>query len=69
MHERTPQDDLLIIGCDGVWDVLSSEEGVGVVREIFESGETSMLKAAEELIDVALAKGKSIFHILVTSAG
>jgi serine/threonine protein phosphatase PrpC len=57
VHERTPHDDLLIIGCDGVWDVLSSEEGVGVVREIFESGETSMLKAAEELIDVALAKG------------
>ena len=59
VHDRTPQDEFLILGCDGVWDVFSSEEGVGLMREILLTGETSMLKCAEELIDMALSKGKS----------
>jgi len=57
IHERTPQDDVLILACDGVWDVMTSAEAVGIVREIFSSGETNMQLVAEELIDVALNKG------------
>lgn len=54
---RTPQDEILILGCDGVWDVLASYEGVEVARDILLSGETSMELVAEELVDIALHKG------------
>lgn len=57
IHERTPEDDVLILACDGVWDVMTSTEAVNVVREIFLSGETNMQLVSEELIDVALNKG------------
>ncbi|CAE7820796.1 ptc3, partial [Symbiodinium microadriaticum] len=56
VHRRTPQDEFLIVACDGVWDVLTSEEAVLVMREILTSGETSTLKCAEEMIDVAHSK-------------
>jgi len=57
VHERTELDDVLLLGCDGVWDVLSSQEGVNIVREILNSGEKDMLLVAEEVVDVALLKG------------
>jgi len=55
--QRTPQDEVLILGCDGVWDVMSTQEGVNSVTEILEQGEENMLLVAEELVDIALLKG------------
>jgi serine/threonine protein phosphatase PrpC len=57
--QRTPQDEVLILGCDGVWDVMSTQEGVNSVTEILEQGEENMLLVAEELVDIALLKGIS----------
>ena len=54
---RSPADELLLLGCDGVWDVMSSLEGVELVREILLSGETSLELVAEEVVDIALQKG------------
>lgn len=39
---------------------MSTQEAVDLVREIFESGETSTVKVAEELLDISLDKGKHI---------
>lgn len=39
IHTRTPSDDILLIACDGVWDVLSSEDAVELAREIMLEGE------------------------------
>ena len=55
--QRTPQDEILILGCDGVWDVLASYECVELARDIILSGETSSELIAEELVDIALNKG------------
>lgn len=57
IHERLSSDDVVLLGCDGVWDVLSTTEAVNLVREIYDSGEKSVVKIAEEVLDIALAKG------------
>lgn len=57
VHERTPADDVLILACDGLWDVMTSTEAVNTVREIYRSGESNALLIAEEMIDLALDKG------------
>lgn len=57
IHERSPSDDVLILGCDGVWDVLTSEDCVELARSVFASGESNMQLVAEEIVDVAFNKG------------
>ena len=58
IHQRTPEDEALILACDGVWDVISNDEACNIVREIFSEGVNSMVLVAEELIETALQKGK-----------
>lgn len=57
VHERQDTDDLLLLACDGLWDVMTTAEAVAQVRELYESGERSVSKIAEELLDVSLKKG------------
>ena len=35
-RERDPEDNFVLIACDGVWDVLSSAEGANYIREVGE---------------------------------
>ncbi len=58
VHDRVPEDDVLILACDGLWDVFTSQEVVGACRDLYASGESNMMLLAEELIDMALAKGE-----------
>jgi len=51
-------DDVIVLACDGLWDVLSSSEAIKHAREIFLSGEMDMQLVAEDLIDIAFGKGK-----------
>mmetsp|Transcript_35359 Transcript_35359/g.65971 ORF Transcript_35359/g.65971 Transcript_35359/m.65971 type:complete len:304 (+) Transcript_35359:98-1009(+) len=57
IHERTPSDDVLILACDGVWDVMSSQDGVELARDIFAGGESNMQLVAEEIVDSSMNKG------------
>lgn len=57
VHQRTAQDDVLLLACDGLWDVMSTEEAVATIREIYASGEQDVLKVAEEMLDLSLDKG------------
>jgi len=50
------KDEALILACDGLWDVFSNGEAADELRAIFASGESSALKIAEEMIDLALEK-------------
>jgi len=44
--ELGPDDEFILLACDGIWDVLTSEEGVSFVREQLEEG-----KSAREVTD------------------
>lgn len=55
--ERTPQDEFLLLACDGLWDVMSNESACQYGRDLFTIGEKDMRLFAEEMIDNALAKG------------
>ena len=64
--ERTPVDDVLLVACDGLWDVFSSEEAIDEVRELMLVGEGDVTLMAEEMLDASLIKGvwdySSIFY-------
>ena len=40
VHERTDSDDVLLLACDGLWDVMSTEEAVGLgARDLQQRGD------------------------------
>ncbi len=60
----TPQSDLLIVACDGVWDVLSDEEAVERVRACTAPipqvrAAPAKEEAARALVEAALARGST----------
>ena len=34
VHRRGPADDLLVLACDGVWDVMTNREAVMVLKQV-----------------------------------
>eukprot|EP01029_Cantina_marsupialis_P013091 TRINITY_DN289_c0_g2_i3.p1 TRINITY_DN289_c0_g2~~TRINITY_DN289_c0_g2_i3.p1 ORF type:complete len:283 (-),score=100.87 TRINITY_DN289_c0_g2_i3:304-1152(-) len=56
VHEDTlkPEDEFVILASDGVWDVMSSQEGVNFVRRMFVK-ERDVSIVASMLVDKALA--------------
>jgi len=49
-------DEFVIVACDGIWDVVSNDECVQMVQQIFDEGETDMGKICEEVLDLCLEK-------------
>lgn len=71
VHVRTAKDESLVVACDGLWDVYSSEEVANLARVIFAEGETEESLVAEEFLDTALLRGTYVYvhcavhHVLV----
>ena len=59
--DRQTSDEVLLLACDGLWDVLSNQEAIDAVRSIFQTGEKNSVLVAEEMIDLALEKGQLLF--------
>ncbi len=53
-HEINDTDELLILACDGLWDVISDQQAVNLIRD-----ETDMQAAAERLRNYALDHGST----------
>jgi serine/threonine protein phosphatase PrpC len=50
-------DEFLLCCCDGVWDVMTNEEGVEFVRERLRQGQTSLSLLAADMLNTCLGKG------------
>mmetsp|Transcript_14587 Transcript_14587/g.14697 ORF Transcript_14587/g.14697 Transcript_14587/m.14697 type:complete len:301 (+) Transcript_14587:354-1256(+) len=57
-HKRTDGDEVIILACDGLWDVMTSNEVLKFVRKkIFKKGILDPRILCEELIDNSLRRG------------
>ena len=59
--ERTPEDEVIILACDGLWDVFKSEDAIDTIRQIYQEGETRCELVAEEMCDLSLIKGMLMY--------
>lgn len=68
IHLRSPNDDNIIVACDGLWDVMSNYEAISTAREIQSSSGVNAKDIADMMIDIALDKGSkdNISAIIVT---
>ena len=57
IHERHhDKDEILLLACDGVWDVCENEEAGQILKEVLLDGEKRMALMAEELLDQCLMR-------------
>jgi protein phosphatase 2C len=64
MLERTPEDELLVLASDGLWDVISNQEAADMALHVLNAAEASGLtgvaavrKTATALTKAALDRG------------
>lgn len=53
-HERTEEDEFLVLACDGIWDCLSSQQVIDFVRHHVATG-TDLTEIGKKICDYCLA--------------
>lgn len=60
-HQLVDGDDLLVMGSDGIWEFITSEEAVALVGAYFDAAKPNAAKAAcKALIDLAVKRWREI---------
>jgi protein phosphatase 1B len=64
VQKRSAKDEVLLLACDGVWDVISNEDAVEYLTNIVFEGDSSngaisAEEAAESLLDLSLHEGST----------
>ena len=59
LKKREPNDEMVVLACDGLWDVFSNDEVIENVRQIWNEGERNIQLVAEEMCDQALFTGST----------
>ncbi|GAB0094185.1 Probable protein phosphatase CG10417 [Sergentomyia squamirostris] len=54
-----PEDEFMVLACDGIWNFMSSETVVEFVKKRLDEGKETLSKICEELFDHCLAKDTS----------
>ncbi len=62
VHDITPDDEFLILACDGIWDCLSSQQAVEFIRREIAEGK-SLAEISETVLDTCLAPASSFSGI------
>ncbi len=57
--EFTPEDAFFVLGCDGIWEMLSAEEITGFINSELKSENLEMKLMAETLLDKMIAQDTS----------
>lgn len=57
IHYRSDADQMLVLACDGIWDVMSDQECHKLIQTLCREGESDMGLIAEEVLDTCLKKG------------
>lgn len=57
-HELAPGDEFVLLACDGLWDVMTSDEAAAAAARLLRAG-LSPTSASKRLIDMALLLGSS----------
>jgi serine/threonine protein phosphatase PrpC len=57
IRPRCNQDGILVVACDGIWDVMTNTHCVESVQMLITEGESNMGLIAEEILDMSLKKG------------
>lgn len=57
IHTRSEQDQLLMLACDGIWDVMTNTQCIELAQMLFAEGESKIGLIAEEILDMCLKKG------------
>jgi serine/threonine protein phosphatase PrpC len=56
VQDRAPGDEFVILACDGIWDVMSSDDANNFVRTLMNEGETDLSLICEEILDECLMR-------------
>jgi len=54
--QRNSGDEFVILACDGIWDVMSSDDANNFVRTLMSEGETDIKLICEEILDECLMR-------------
>jgi protein phosphatase 1B len=59
LHYRSPQDDVLLLACDGLWDVMSNAEAISELNGYLTEGgaDAPLDVVASRMLDSSLQKG------------
>jgi len=49
------KDEFMILACDGIWNVMTSQEAVNFVKELLEAGKNTLSEICELMFDYCLA--------------
>lgn len=53
-HDLTEEDEFLVLACDGIWDCLSSQQVIDIVRRLVYEG-MAITEICDKVIDICLA--------------
>lgn len=48
-HTLQPDDEFMVLACDGIWNYMSNDEVVGFVKQRLDAGKLSLSEICEEV--------------------